>query len=81
VTIRKQSQPIEEATNLIEIECAACGSKHFAPTRCDYCGEVFRPVKRTQRYCRDECRKDFWLARYHARKKVAPPMNGFVRRI
>jgi hypothetical protein len=66
---------------LIEIQCEACGSKHFVPKRCEQCGEVFRPVKYWQRYCSDLCRKDFNLRRYHVRKKVAPPTNGFIRRV
>ena len=72
---------------LMEIECSACGEKLFALKRCEQCRQVFRPVKRTQRYCCDECRKNYHLRQYHERKVdvlkmagVAPPTNGFARR-
>jgi hypothetical protein len=66
---------------LIEIRCEVCGSEHYAPTTCVQCGEIFQPVRRWQKYCDDECRKDVHLHRYHLRKKDAPQRNGFVRRI
>lgn len=50
-------------------------AENFSPKKCKFCGKIFIPTSRSQRYCDETCRNNF---NYAERKSVRSEYNKSI---
>lgn len=50
-------------------------AENFTPKKCKFCGKIFIPTSRSQRYCDETCRNNF---NYAERKSVRSEYNKSI---
>jgi hypothetical protein len=48
---------------------------------CEQCGREYRPTKHWQRFCDNECRKDWHLHQYHLRRRGMPTQRQHAEEV